>query len=136
MRFKKGMLTSTLLVALLAITGCSSTDGDKASDKIELRYGIWDKTHMQAIETLIDEYEAENTNVNISVEQVTFADYWTKMETAAAGGSAPDIYWMNAVNINKYADNGMLVSLDDMIKEKNIDMSQYLDGLTQLYNFK
>ena len=134
MKLRKGIITSTILMTLLAFTGCSSSGGD--SDKVELRYGIWDKTHMEAIETLIKEYETENPNVDITLEQVTFADYWTKMETAAAGGSAPDIYWMNAVNINKYADNGMLVSMEDMIKEKNVDMSQYLEGLTSLYNYK
>lgn len=138
MFLRKGILTGTVLAAIIALTGCSSTGGNggSADGKVDLRYAIWDKTHMEAINTLIDEYEKENPNVNIELEQYSFADYWTKMETAAAGGSAPDIYWMNAVNINKYADNGMLVSMDDFIKDKNVDMSQYLESLTTLYNYE
>lgn len=135
MFLKKGILTGTVLAAIIALTGCSSTGGSEDGE-VSLRYAIWDNTHMDAINTLIDSYEKENPNVNIELEQYSFTDYWTKMETAAAGGSAPDIYWMNAVNINKYADNGMLVSMDELIKEKNFDMTQYLDGLTKLYNFE
>ena len=126
MFLKRGIITGAVLTLVLGLTGCSSSGGDSANGKIELRYAIWDKTHMEAVETLIDEYEEKNPNVDIKVEQYSFADYWTKMETAAAGGSAPDIYWMNAVNFNKYADNGMLVSMKDYIKDKNVDMSQYL----------
>ncbi|MGL4910890.1 MAG: ABC transporter substrate-binding protein [Romboutsia sp.] len=134
MSFKKRLLSGLLAVTMIVVTGCSSSGGKDG--KVELRYAIWDKTHVPAIESLITEYETANPDVDIKLEQYTFADYWTKMETAAAGGSAPDIYWMNAVNFNKYADNGMLVSMDDMIKEKNVDMTQYLDSLTKLYNYK
>lgn len=136
MRFKKGILSSILLVSLLVFTGCSSTGGDKADGKVELRYATWDQTSKEYIDKLVDQYEAENPNVNITVEAVSYSDYWTKMETSAAGGSAPDIFWMNALNINKYAGNSMIVNMNDMIKEKNVDMSQYLDGLTSLYNYE
>ncbi len=135
MFLRKGILTGTVLATIIALTGCSSTGGSD-SGKIELRYAVWDKTHMPAIESLISEYEAENPDVDIKLEQYSYLDYWTKMETAAAGGSSPDIYWMNALNINKYADNGMLVSMDEFIKEKNVDMSQYLESLTALYNYE
>ncbi|WP_394867254.1 ABC transporter substrate-binding protein [Paraclostridium bifermentans] len=136
MFLKRGIITGAVLSLVLGLTGCSSTGGNSADGKVELRYAIWDKTHMEAVETLIDGYEKENPNVDIKVEQYSFADYWTKMETAAAGGSAPDIYWMNAVNFNKYADNGMLVNMKDYIKDKNVDMSQYLESLSSLYSYK
>ncbi|MEG1312244.1 MAG: sugar ABC transporter substrate-binding protein [Romboutsia sp.] len=134
MSFKKRVLSGILAVTMVVLVGCSSTGKD--NEKVELRYAIWDKTHMPAIESLISEYETSNPEVDIKLEQYSFVDYWTKLETAAAGGSAPDIYWMNAVNISKYADNGMLVSMNDMIKEKSVDMSQYLDSLTDLYNIQ
>lgn len=141
MFWKKIVATGVILSSILGLTACGSTGGDSASGdgndkKVELRYAIWDKTHMDAVNYLIDEYEKENPNVDIKLEQYSFADYWTKMETAASGGSAPDIYWMNALNFNLYADNNMLVSMEDYIKENNLDMSQYLESLTNLYNFK
>ncbi|WGX74695.1 hypothetical protein QJS64_11010 [Paraclostridium bifermentans] len=86
MFLKRGIITGAVLSLVLGLTGCSSTGGNSADGKVELRYAIWDKTHMKAIETLIDGYEKENPNVDIKVEQYSFADYWTKMETAAAGG--------------------------------------------------
>lgn len=130
---KKSVMATTLALTMLASTACSSTGGK--DEKIELRYSIWDDTHREAIETLIDEFETENPNVNISLEVISNGDYWTKMETAAAGGSAPDIFWVDARRFGAYADNGLLVPMDDYIKENKIDMSQYLESITNTYNY-
>lgn len=133
MLFKKKVIAGLIAVTMGVLVGCSSAD---SSGKIELRYAIWDQTHKDAVETLISEYEGENPDVDIKLEQYSFADYWTKMETAATGGSAPDIYWMNAVNLSLYADSGVIVNMDDYIKENKIDMSQYLDNITSIYNYE
>lgn len=131
---KKSILASTLITSMFAFTGCSSS-GDGDSDKISLRYSIWDNTHKKAIETLISNYEKENPNVDIQLEIISNGDYWTKMETAAAGGSAPDIFWVDARRFGTYAKSGMLVEMDDYIKQNKIDMSQYLESITGIYNF-
>lgn len=128
---KKYVMATTLVLTMLASTACSSTGGN--DKKIELRYAIWDNEHKKAVETLIEEYETENPNVNISLEVVS--DYWTKMETAAAGGLAPDIFWVDARRFGVYADNKLLVPMDDYIKENNVDMSQYLESITNIYNY-
>ena len=133
MTFKKRMLAGILAVTMGLLVGCSSSEN---SGKIELRYAIWDQTHKDAVETLISEYEEQNPDVDVKLEQYSFQDYWTKMETAATGGSAPDIYWMNAVNLSLYADSGALVNMDDYIKDNNIDMSQYLENITSLYDYE
>ena len=130
---KKITLASTLMVSMMIFTACSSSEGN---DKVSLRYSIWDNTHKEAIETLIDGYEKENPNVDIQLEIISNGDYWTKMETAASGGSAPDVFWVDARRFGTYADNGMLVGMDDYIKEKNIDINQYLESITSIYNFE
>lgn len=57
------------------------------------------------------------------------------METASAGGSAPDVFWVDARRFGTYAKEGMLVGMDDYIKENKVDMSQYLESITSIYNF-
>ncbi|MGL5718796.1 MAG: ABC transporter substrate-binding protein [Paraclostridium sp.] len=131
---KKSVMATTLALTMLATTACGSTGGG-ADDKIELRYSIWDNTHKEAIETLISDYEKENPNVDISLEIISNGDYWTKMETAATGGSAPDIFWVDMRRFPVYAHNELLVPMDDYIKENNVDMSQYLESVTNTYNF-
>lgn len=134
MFLKKSTIAASTLASIMLITGCSSTGG-KAEEKVNLRYAIWDDTHREAISTLIDDYESENPHVNIELEQYIYNDYWTKMETSAAGGSAPDIFWMDARSISKYADSEMVINMEDLIKENNMDMSNYLDNLTSLYKY-
>ncbi|MEG2869877.1 MAG: sugar ABC transporter substrate-binding protein, partial [Terrisporobacter sp.] len=129
---KKVFLSTTLVMSMMMLTACSST-GD--NEKVSLRYSTWDNTHTKAIETLIESYEKENPNVDIQLEVISNGDYWTKMETAAAGGSAPDIFWVDARRFGTYAKEGMLVGMDDYIEENKIDMNQYLESITSIYNF-
>ncbi|MGL4914583.1 MAG: ABC transporter substrate-binding protein [Romboutsia sp.] len=117
---------------MMLFTACSSKD----DGKIELRYSIWDNTHKEAIETLIDGFEAENPNIDIQLEVISNGDYWTKMETAATGGSAPDVFWVDGRRFGNYADNDLVLSLEDYIKEHNIDMSQYIESVSRIYNFE
>ncbi|MEG1311406.1 MAG: sugar ABC transporter substrate-binding protein [Romboutsia sp.] len=130
---KKSIMTTTLIITMVVSTACGST-GDNG--KKELRYAIWDNTHVEAINTLIDGFETENPDIDIQLEVISNGDYWTKMETAAAGGSAPDVFWVDARRFGNYADNDLLVSLEDYIKDNNIDMSQYIESVTSLYNFE
>lgn len=135
---KKSVMATVLALTMIVTTACSSTGTEKkgSNEKVELRYSIWDNTHKEAIETLISEYEKANPNVDISLEIISNGDYWTKMETAAAGGSAPDIFWVDARRFGTYADNKMIVPMDEYIKENKIDMSQYLESITNIYNFE
>ncbi|MEG2869567.1 MAG: sugar ABC transporter substrate-binding protein [Terrisporobacter sp.] len=129
---KKVLLPSSMVISMMMLTACSSTGDD---GKVSLRYSTWDNTHTKAIETLIEGFEKENPNIDIQLEVISNGDYWTKMETAAAGGSAPDVFWVDARRFGTYAKEGMLVGMDDYIKENNIDMSQYLESITSIYNF-
>ena len=129
---KKSIIVTTLIISTVGYTACSST---KNSDKIELRYAIWDNTHKKAIETLIEGFENENPNIDVKLEVYGNGDYWTKIEVAASGGSAPDVFWVDARRFGTYAESGMLVSMEDYIKENNIDMSQYLEVITNIYNY-
>ncbi|MGL5755523.1 MAG: ABC transporter substrate-binding protein [Paraclostridium sp.] len=129
---KKVLLPSSMVISMMMLTACSSTGDD---GKVSLRYSTWDNTHTKAIETLIEGFEKENPNIDIQLEVISNGDYWTKMETAAAGGSAPDVFWVDARRFGTYAKEGMLVGMDDYIKENKIDMSQYLESITSIYNF-
>lgn len=135
MSFKKKALSSILALTLALSTGCSSSS-DKKDGKATLRYSIWDTVHKEAIETLISDYEKENPEVDINLEIYSWADYWTKLETAAAGESAPDIFWITSGYFRKYANADKLVDLEPKIKESSMNMDDYLPTLVNMYNYK
>src|SRR5205823_14916166 len=81
------------------------------------------------------EFKKTHPNINVQVQVTPFAQYWTKLETAATGGSAADIFWMNGTNIIKYASNNILLQLDDKIQADKVDLNSYPAALVKLYTF-
>jgi len=54
------------------------------------------------------------------VQNVPWADYWTKLPTDIAAGTAADIYWTNTSNFGLYADNNQLLPIRQMELNKEI----------------
>lgn len=120
--------------ALLTVTGCSSSKtktADNSTAKVSLSYGVWDKNQVPAMQKIIDAYHAAHPNVSVSVQLTPYADYFTKLQAAATGGQAPDVFWMNGPNFQLYASNGVLAPLTG-----NPDTSNYSASLVKLYQYK
>jgi multiple sugar transport system substrate-binding protein len=62
--------------------------------------------------------------------------YWTKLQTAATGGSAPDVFWMTIDSFKLYASGGVLLPLDRNIKHDGMDLGQYVSAVTNGYKWK
>ncbi|MEV7610699.1 sugar ABC transporter substrate-binding protein [Microbacterium sp. NPDC089320] len=119
--------------AVLALSACSSsTGGESSSDgDVTLSYAIWDENQKPAMEDIAAAFEKENPNVTIDIQVTPYKEYFTKLQTAATGGSAADVFWMNGPNFQLYAANGQLAPLDDA----GIDEADYPQGLVDLYTF-
>ncbi|MFT4234680.1 MAG: sugar ABC transporter substrate-binding protein [Microbacterium sp.] len=132
-------VAGALAVAAIALglTACSgsgdssgSTSGD-SDEKITLSYGIWDENQKPAMQEIADAFTAEHPNITIDIQVTPNKEYWTKLQTAASGGAAPDVFWMNGPNFQLYASNGQLAPLDDT----GIDTADYPEGLVDLYTY-
>lgn len=133
--------TTSILLCVLLVTGllagCGSenkTGPQVSKDKqITLTYGYWSTTQEPTLRKLVDGFEKLHKNVKIKMELTPNKQYWTKLETAATGGTLPDVFWMNGPNIVKYADGGILMPIDDMVKKDKFDFSNYPEALVNLY---
>ncbi|MDF2473873.1 MAG: sugar transporter substrate-binding protein [Lachnospiraceae bacterium] len=160
MKVKK--ILASILCASLAVTilaGCSnkkettdtskneSNTGNKATEApvgesttgytgepAEIHYAYWQDSLGTYLEECKAKFEEQNPNITIVLEPTTWTEYWTKLETAATGGSVADVFQMNGPNINKYADAGIILSMDDYIKASGLDMSKYPEAMNSLYN--
>src|SRR4051812_24108002 len=122
------------VVALLATTAaCSGGSGGSGSagsdEKVTLTYGLWDKNQVPGMEKIATEFKATHPNVSVSVQVTPFDSYWTKLQAAATGGEAPDVFWMNGPNFQLYASNGVLMP------DLKIDSSAYPAALVKLYQY-
>ncbi|WP_420799294.1 ABC transporter substrate-binding protein [Ktedonospora formicarum] len=121
---------------LLAIF-ISACGGDDASSggTVALRYSIWDKNQVPALQQIIDKFEKAHSNIKVTIEVTPYAQYWTKLETAATGGSAADVYWMNGPNFQKYASNEIIAPIDEQINNDKVSLDNYPASLVNLYTY-
>src|SRR6185312_3058474 len=139
-----GIRTMTAAAVALALAGgtaaCSSggpsgsSGGGSGSGKVSLSYGVWDANQVPAMQKIVTAFEAENPTITVTVQQTPWADYWTKLQAAASGGSAPDVFWMNGPNFQLYAANNVLRPLTDT--DPHPDTSVYPPALAKLYQYK
>lgn len=148
MKKLKAILSSVLVVSLLTVglLGCSSkgeVDTKQNSDsvetddgKIHLRFGVHSGYISEASggidwfnNTILAEYEKTHPNVDVELVLITvdsesgWNDYFTKLQTMQASGTAPDVFTMAIEGYSSLKKMGLCQP-----------MNQYLDSHQEEYN--
>jgi multiple sugar transport system substrate-binding protein len=121
--FRKVLVVAGAGALALAASGCSSSKSSSSSSSpaagktesgpVTLSYGIWDAKQKPAMQQMADAFHAAHPNITIDVQVTPNADYWTKLQTSAASGTAPDVFWMSTTRIGLYAGQKQLMALSD-----------------------
>jgi len=67
--------------------------------------------HLKDLDAIIKAFNKEHPNITIDVQTAAYADYFTKLQTSVAGGTAPDTFELNYENFVTYASAGSLLDL-------------------------
>lgn len=108
-------------------TDTTAADGAPAQSAVELLY--WSAVHQEWAEAKIEEYQAENPNVNI--ELVTFGstlDMNPKMITASAGGTAPNLVFQDRFLVAGWAGRGGATPITDLLPAYDINADDFLEA--------
>jgi len=119
-----------LALALSACSQGSATDpGESADGKTVVRYMNFSANdgHEKDLDTIVAAFEKENSDIDVRVETLPFADYFTTLQTAVAGDTAPDAFELNYENFVTYAKNGSLAELS------GVDTGAYEKSLVEAY---
>jgi multiple sugar transport system substrate-binding protein len=138
MNMKKRLIAAGVAAALatVALAGCSNADKAEGGEKgeVTLTYGVW--AQEDVMQQLIDAFEAKNEGIKVEMQVNPWQEYWTKLQVAAQGGTAPDAFWMLADHFQVYAANDQLMPLDDEISKAGVDMSNYPKALVDMFNYE
>ena len=125
-------LVAAAAAGLLALTACAqgsatrpSEPAGSASGPVTITYMNFGANggHEQDLAAIADAFTAANPDIKVSIETVPYADYFTKLQTAVAGGTAADAFELNYENFVTYAANGALAELG------GVDGSVYKESL-------
>lgn len=100
-----------------------------AQDSTTMRITWWGSQdrHDRSIE-VINLFEAANPGVNIEYEFSSWDDYWTRVNTQAAGGQMACIMQHDYRYLGEWQSRGLLLALDDFVASGVIDTSNIADA--------
>ena len=122
------------LTAALALTACGQGSATKEAaapaGKAVVRYMNFSSNdgHEKDLTAIVNAFQTASPDITVQVETVPYADYFTKLQTAVAGGTAADAFELNYENFVTYATNGSLAEL------KDVDSSVYKKSLYDAFN--
>ncbi len=113
------LLLAACVAPVAAPAAEAPAEGDAAAaagDATEITYFTFSAApdHLDALDEMIAAFEAANPSITVKVETAPFADYFTKLQTLVAGGTAPDVIELNYENFISYAAKGVLADLSDL----------------------
>jgi multiple sugar transport system substrate-binding protein len=105
-------------------------------EEATVTYGFWDTAQEPAIDTQIAAFKELFPNITIEKQIVPWADYWTQLQTAVAGGSTFDTLWLNVSNLPVYASADALLPITQIIGGDGIDTSRLPASLVDSYAYQ
>lgn len=114
-----------LLTALFSTLGLAQTT---------ITWSFWgDPAELPPNYEVIDAFEAAHPDIQIEVQHSPWASYFDRLQTQMAGGTAPDVMFIN--NVPSYAARGVLEPLDAYIEESGFVLDAYYPDLRRIFSY-
>ncbi|HUA40083.1 MAG TPA: sugar ABC transporter substrate-binding protein [Streptosporangiaceae bacterium] len=124
---------SAIMLALLA--ACSSSgSGNSTSKSVHLTYALWDPVQEVGYKKSIALFEKSHPNISVTVEQIPYPDYESKLTAEFASGSGPDVFWVNTPFLAQFEQAKVMLNLAPLIKKYHVNMSMYRPALVALHS--
>jgi multiple sugar transport system substrate-binding protein len=105
------------------LLGCNGAKKETGKIILNFTQPINNVQQKQVFERLLQKYNELNPNVEVKLEMNQ--DYYRKILVQMAGNSAPDVFFMHAVTLPSFAAKGVLLELEDYIKQEKIDLNDF-----------
>lgn len=104
------------VAACLALGACakgSATNDSSSGGTTTVHYMTFSAApdHLKDLNAIVTAFEKANPKIKVDVETAPYADYFTKLQTAIAGGTAPDTFELDYTDFVTYAAGGSLADL-------------------------
>jgi multiple sugar transport system substrate-binding protein len=109
-------LSSLLAIAILVLA-FSARPAAYAAPTITLTYMGWESGGQRtATLQAIKAFEVAHPNVKVTPNFISDATYLTRLNTMLAGGTLPDVFWLNEFLVDQWGLKGALLPLDQPLK--------------------
>jgi ABC-type glycerol-3-phosphate transport system substrate-binding protein len=132
MRWRQ-LIGAFLALSLITLVACSGNGGDNESENggpVTLDYWVFESGGLVGsfLDELQKEFEAKYPNVTLNITAYPEDNYGVKLDTAIAAGKEPDLVLVFGPEQMRA---GLLLPLDDMVKQNNIDLSTFVPSIVE-----
>lgn len=118
MKIKKVKILAITVLTAMAAAGCGGGAGDsQGAESGQTTLTFMNHTGEEKTkkyeDDLIAEFEAANPDIKVEVQRMSMDDYTQTIQTKIASGDAPDVFYIEQSNLDKYAGSGYLMDLTD-----------------------
>ena len=119
-------VTST---APAAAVGCPIAVEDGAS----ITFSGWgDETEQKVYRDSIDRFKSVCPGVQVTYNPIP-SDFQTKMKAQMAGGTAPDVFYVDDQLMTAFAPTGQLLALDPYMQEAGVSANDFIPQLMKIF---
>ncbi|MEW6232063.1 MAG: sugar ABC transporter substrate-binding protein [Chloroflexota bacterium] len=110
--------TPTPVVVEKPVVVTATPEPTKPPAPVTIRYFTFSAApdHLKDLDEMIAIFEKANPGIKIKVETAPFSEYFSKLLTMIAGGTAPDVFELNYENFVSFAAKGVLLDLGPLAK--------------------
>jgi len=101
-----------------------TTPAEPTQDEVTISIAWWggENRHNRTIE-VIELFMDTYPHITVLYDFAGWDDYWTLLNTQAAGRNLPDIIQMDVTRITEFSENNLIIGLNDLINAGYIDLS-------------
>lgn len=93
----------------------------------EIEFAFWMSEQQDQIFEMVDKFNESQDEVHVTATLIS-SGYWDKMSVSVPGGTAPDVFCVNALHMVDYIANGYLLNIEDLFESGAIDLSNYAES--------
>jgi multiple sugar transport system substrate-binding protein len=117
-----------------ALVGALSVASGTALAQTTVRYTLWDANQLPAYQQCAVAFSEQHPDIQVSIEQLGWDDYWTNITTGFVSGTAPDVFTNHLARYPEFVANNQLVDLQPLVERDGVDMGQYIGELPELWS--
>jgi multiple sugar transport system substrate-binding protein len=125
------LAVSTMAVLMFIVVACGNV---VASEQKVIRYMTFMPAETE--QQIVENFTKSHPDIVVKVEPLGFSDeYFEKILTSVATGSAPEVVAMNYEQFSRFVAAGAFAPLNSLIKSTSFDVDRYFLQVFNLFNF-
>ena len=130
---KKRIAKILPVLAAEVLLAAACTTKEERGQTVSSTTGCGTPPSSPATRACADAFETVNPGLKIRITQYGWDDYWSKLTAGFIAEQTPDVFTNHLTKYAQFVDLQVLVPLDDLEATHDVDDSEYVGNLAELW---